>query len=177
MGSIHNIINQHDIGACNYVLFSFVVLKIYQLIVFSLCNRINWYSLRLENKEKVHRRLGSRESQSWSPRLLLIIWKLEALLVCLCPQKSQGICLLCSQPVPEGLSLDYVTHFLRNLEWFPCIFHIHITDHQIYMSSPIMTLLRPNVHLGTLFLFSTWLWLNFCLWPIWANVPFNTFPR
>lgn len=104
-------------------------LKIYQLIVFSLCNRINWYSLRLENKEKVPRRLGSRESQSWSPRLLLIIWKLEALLVCLCPQKSQGICLLCSQPVPEGLSLDYVTHFLRNLEWFPCIFHIHITDH------------------------------------------------
>lgn len=34
MGSIHNIINEHDVGACNYVLFSFVVLKIYQLIIF-----------------------------------------------------------------------------------------------------------------------------------------------
>ena len=104
-------------------------------------------------------------SENWKPFLSVCAHRGPKASVWSVPSLCLRVCLL-----------DYVTHFLRNLEWFPRVFHMHMTDREIYMSPPILTLLRPCVHLGTLFPFSTWLWLNFCLWSTW-NVPFNTFPR
>ena len=84
-----------------------------------------WYffrSLRGDYKEELPRSLESRGSQPWSPCWLLIIWTLEALLAPLCPERSQGICLICSRLCPRIRLPDCGTRFLRSLEWFPRVF-------------------------------------------------------
>lgn len=103
-------------------------------------------------------------------------------------EKGSPFLSVCAHRVPGSVSsvpslclrgfclLDYVTHFLRNLEWFPCLSHTYYWSWDLHVSgnSDLLQTLCPFWGLCSCSqLDYGW---TFCLWSIW-NVPFNTFPR